>query len=153
MAAHGTVKNIASAWIAKGDREDSIFNKFISYWIAFNAFYSYKTTARRERNCLNEIIADQSFNRTYQTLITQENFQVFQSLILVGSIVNVKNPEESVIITDSSNFNEVINVLYLIRCNLFHGDKGETEARDVQVITAAVPILELVVKALVENHL
>lgn len=153
MADSETVKKIAIEWIEKGDKESSVFNQFISYWISFNAFYSFRTSMSGDRKALNALLADNSMSGTYKSLVIDVYKPLFENLKAVCPVTNVGRPAEQISLTNFSDFSHTINLLYLIRCNLFHGDKGETEVRDLQVIEAATPVLSLIVKALVKNHL
>jgi len=45
-------------------------------------------------------------------------------------------------ITDVHNFGEVLDVIYSIRCNLFHGQKSPDEDRDMKLVMFSYRILE-----------
>ncbi|HKC68417.1 MAG TPA: hypothetical protein VKG26_09310 [Bacteroidia bacterium] len=153
MAAYSTVKSIANNWIIKGNVETNEFNKFICYWISFNCFYNHRTNSSGDRTAINKLINDSNVTMSYNGAITTETQSLLYNLKNVCPVYNLKNPSQGVNITDTSNFAQVVNVIYQIRCNLFHGGKGETDVRDLLVINAATPVLEFVVKTLVEVYL
>ncbi len=43
--------------------------------------------------------------------------------------------------------NEIVNVLYTVRNNLFHGGKRMDDSNDVEVVKMAVPLLLVIVSA------
>lgn len=152
MADYNTVKKITSDWILKGENEPNVFNKFISFWIPFNAFYSFRTSQPNDRNALNALIADSGIASTYASVAAthEDSLKKLQGICPVH---NVGKPGQSLSLANYNNVGETLNLLYLIRCNLFHGDKGESEKRDLEVIQAATPVLEAVVKAFIKGHL
>lgn len=44
------------------------------------------------------------------------------------------------------NFSKIQDVLYSIRCNLFHGGKSPYDQKDIEIINAALPFLNLFLK-------
>ena len=77
-----------------------------------------------------------------------ENEDIFQKLIQVCPIKNNRKSDIKTI-TNIKNFKETVDVLYQIRCNLFHGSKGDTNERDKNVLDASTPVLELIVKQII----
>ncbi|MBU2483431.1 MAG: hypothetical protein KJ760_20285 [Proteobacteria bacterium] len=56
---------------------------------------------------------------------------------------------ESVALNDIGNFKEVVDFIYQIRCNFFHGGKSLQENRDIEIVTYAGKFLEKWIKYLV----
>lgn len=143
MGAYETVKALNTSWISKGDAAKNVFDRFIYYWIAFNAFYSYKTGESRDRMAVTIIGADGYLINLYQAMLQKDNSPLDRLRNLQPAVLN--RNEIRLEITNG-NLDEVLNVLYEVRCNLFHGDKGESIERDQQVIEASTPMLEALVK-------
>ena len=53
-----------------------------------------------------------------------------------------ENPSKPKSLNNADNFAEVFDVVYQVRCNLFHGGKSPDDERDVAFVRASVPILE-----------
>lgn len=52
------------------------------------------------------------------------------------------NQKRKVVITDPQNFDQILDAIYQIRCNFFHGTKNLDEKRDVMLIEYSTRILE-----------
>ncbi|MGB3948425.1 MAG: hypothetical protein WBM13_10600 [Bacteroidia bacterium] len=152
MASYTTVKTIANNWIKKGNSETNEFNKFICYWIAFNCFYNHRTNMNSDRAGINKLKVDRAILATYNSIVGLSTTEL-NALKSICPIWNLKNSSKNCTINNISNFSEVVDVIYQIRCNLFHGGKGETDTRDIQVITNATPVLVIITKILVQTYL
>ncbi len=51
-----------------------------------------------------------------------------------------------------NNLQTVKDVLYLIRCNIFHGQKTPGDERDDEIVQNALPLLSFLVKKLMCDH-
>lgn len=153
MATYNTIKSIATGWIKKGDAETNSFNKFIAYWIAFNCFYSWQTGLDKDTQAIKLISSDTSIRASYKLIVNAKTTPIFKNLQLICPIYNVSRPGISKSISNIYNMKQVVEVLYLIRCNLFHGDKGEDVRRDKRVVNAGFPVLELIVKKMIQAHI
>ena len=152
MAASQTIRGIANSWIRKGDAEANIFNKFICYWIAFNCFYNSWTGKDTDAKAITALTTDQMLTQTFRATINGNTIPLYNRLRAVCPIRKVSDPAKFKTISSISNFSQVTRVLYQVRCNLVHGGKGEEIVRDRDVVKAATPVLELVVKELVRRH-
>jgi len=153
MASSTTIKLITISWITKGDSEENLFNKFICYWISFNCFYNNYTGKTIDREALNDLKNRRKILSTYEVITTvPKNLELLKELQNICPLRSVKNNSIKNI-DDTNSFAQVVDVIYQIRCNLFHGGKEETNERDIQVVTAATPVLELLVKRITSDHI
>lgn len=152
MGAYQTRKAIAKGWIKKGDQQNNVFDMFISYWIAFNCFYHSRTGKERDSHAIAALTKDMTLVGTFKGTINAKTLPFFNTLKDVCPIYKVSDPSKSKNISSVSNFGQVVKAIYQIRCNLVHGDKGEEVARDKKVVKAATPVLEIIVKELVNRH-
>lgn len=53
---------------------------------------------------------------------------------------------------DTNNLKTIYNVLYQIRCNIFHGEKVPGEINDDRIVSYANPILKQIVTYLVKDN-
>ena len=141
-------ENIVKGWIKKGDGETDSFFKFISYWIAFNCWLTTKTNEYCDRDALDKLYKEPSLYGGFSSIVNDgNNKKLFDALVGICPIENNRKRTKRPV-NDYKNFAEVMNVLYEIRCNLFHGSKIDSNERDAQVMRAAVPVLELIVKTI-----
>jgi len=141
-----TVKNIVRTWFKKGALETDPFNKFVCFWISFNAIYMSRYPVDGDKACIKEVKKDTHFASEYKGLLKEHAFQSkIHALIALGTITNEKNGDRYSF--SANDFPALIEVLYQIRNNLFHGGKDISEKRDLDVVSAAHPILsELLTK-------
>jgi hypothetical protein len=140
MATNQTVKKIVNSWIDKGNNEQDVFNKFICYWIPFNAIYMFRYTVKSDRDGIESIKKESYFVAEYKKLLTESDFiNRLNELKLICPVTSEKSGNSYNI--NNNNFSDVIEILYQARCNLFHGSKDFSDKRDIAVITAATPVL------------
>lgn len=145
MSSTENSKKIIGTWIKKGDSESNKFSKFICYWISFNCWLYTKTGECADRKALNKLYKNQSLYQKFTDLV-KENEAVFKDFKNVCPIENNRNSGRIKELKNIYDFKENIDVIYEIRCNLFHGSKVDKDERDVEVIKASTPVLGLIVK-------
>lgn len=58
---------------------------------------------------------------------------------------------ESRSVEDIGNFGQMLDVIYLVRCNLFHGRKSEIDAHDKELVELAYHILSRVFRPIIDE--
>ncbi|OYU82543.1 MAG: hypothetical protein CFE24_15060 [Flavobacterium sp. BFFFF2] len=145
MAAASTTTSIINNWLKKGDKEKDNFNKFLCYWISFNCYYTSITGNPYDKQALDALKLYQPIEEPFKIMI-EKHMIFFQNLLSVCPILDERiNPKPPL------NFNEItisntIDILYRVRCNLFHGNKDINDKRDIEVISVALPVLEMIAK-------
>jgi hypothetical protein len=57
-----------------------------------------------------------------------------------------------IILCEDNNLKTIKNVLYQIRCNIFHGEKIPGDINDDRIVKNAFPLLKYIVQNLIETH-
>ena len=57
-----------------------------------------------------------------------------------------------IILCEQNNLKTVKDVLYQIRCNIFHGEKIPGDLNDDQIVKSAYPLLKFIVNYMIEKH-
>ena len=57
-----------------------------------------------------------------------------------------------IILCEENNLKTIKNVLYQIRCNIFHGEKIPGDINDDRIVKNAIPLLKHIVQNLIETH-
>jgi len=159
----------AEEWIEKSKNEiDDPFNTYADLYIAYNILYNIKAKlddpnislewrdSNRAINILDILDVDYLIN----TL--NSNIEQFVNMVLLfkSEMWNKKNIQvelqRALIMGDNKLIIEyVLKMLYKIRCNLFHGEKGVNEIQRRLLINAII-ILETItvhLKEILENKL
>lgn len=139
------------AWVKKGDVEIDNFSRFICYWIAFNCWLYTNTNEVRDRKALEKLYQNHNLYKNFRKIVKENRF-LLEKLLDVCPVENSRNYRKKTI-KNLEEFREVVDVLYQVRCNLFHGSKLDIDKRDCDVIKVSMPVLELIVKNLVLNEI
>lgn len=157
-----TSKMIITSWYQNAQKpikypNFDYFDRFISLWISFNAFFvaEYHKEACKlsnnndpwERKYLEAIYSQKSYIIIYLDLVSKsklfkENLNIFMELLektsCPGHIADMRrkrnrcrNAQE---FSDINNFEQFILITYRIRCNLFHGNKHPYNDDDIKVV-------------------
>ena len=142
------VRDIIKRWFEKSEEQSNVFDKFISLWISFNAFYANNHLQNKE--CEQLCI----FIDKYERLVSETKIfmnPVFKQLynyintdkIPKGYIQNLRYKTEEKRKNEGSSyarldsFKDFIFVVYQIRCNLFHGGKNTENGQDIKLVSFA----------------
>lgn len=122
----------------RAKNEEDPFYRFMCHWICFNAWLDYKSEKYTDREMLNwlkrqtqdtsDIIA------SYEAMkLTTVGIQNLESLVAMSPIIDSKGRTD-IEISDVNDRDNIIEAIYRIRCNLFHGNKRSSSTRDVKLI-------------------
>lgn len=125
---------IISNWKQKWDNETNNFDKFICYWIAFNAWYwtFLWIKSSRENDYIDWV---KEYLKKYENEFIND---IESAKNLNPKLKNVTRWDIEVIV---SNMETLIDFIYIVRNNLFHWNKMDSNERDKQVLEVATPIL------------
>ena len=119
--------------------EDIIFNEFVKdnqNWYANNV-----------TELFNEIKLALKKNDRYFVI----NMAKSQNYNFKNDIDELAN-KNIIILCEENNLKTIKNVLYQIRCNIFHGEKTPGDINDDKIVRSALPLLKLIVTYLIEIH-
>lgn len=146
MADTSVVMTIMNDWIEKGDTSSSHFDQFICYWIAFNCYYANKTEHDSDRKAIHRLKSSTDVIYLFEEL-SKRNESVLEKLREISPVRDDREGSgKSPCHIKDLSFSEVIDLLYQVRCNLFHGIKNLGTERDNKVVSACAPVLGVLVK-------
>jgi len=141
------IRNIIKSWYERStgrEVEFTIFDKFISLWISFNAWMSYKSGKKRDKMMVNW--AAKELEEFYREIL-KSNSRFKEKVKQLKEYTPIYDSRDSTRfkeISDINNFSEVLFSIYKIRCNLFHGGKKLISSRDERLVGLAYEILSSV---------
>jgi hypothetical protein len=146
---HSRLRKLISDWYRRSQgeniREFDIFDKFASLWISFNAWETYESQEESDRDKIEWAKENPALKQKYSELIANNN--TFKEKVLaLQSLCPIYrnkpyNGSREVRIANLVNFGEVLEAIYVIRCNFFHGEKSPDEPRDIKLTELAFSIL------------
>lgn len=145
-------------WLDRAKRQDKIVDegdKFISLWIAFNGWMKRNFGEEKsDRDLIERVKKFQNIKGVFETLKSGNN-EFFETLeeLSKHSIANMKFIKKSNEIKRyDGTFESLIEAVYQIRCNLFHGRKNPVEDnKDYKLVCLAYDILLLLFEKYIED--
>jgi len=153
---------IAKRWLGKAGKYtdesnvEQMMDRFFSLYVAYNAIYEKdKKDRNRAVNFISKYLTDNKLtciidsSKEYQQIIEKIKDNTFH---IYGEASSKNHEKDSVIISqieNGGNTNQsVLNLIYGIRCNMFHGEK-QIIAEQLDLLIPANKILEKLVNELI----
>lgn len=150
------IKTLIEVWWKKGTDETDKFSRFVFFWICFNAWLDYRSYGDRDRDMIEWLKGSKSdssdLKQRYHMLQSAKKLQPYlQSLVPLPPVYDPRKPDKKIRIKDENDFPNIVEAIYQIRCNLFHGRKEAHEPRDQKLVQIAGEILLFWVGSLINN--
>ena len=123
--------------------EDMIYHQFA------NSYFNKINVDEEVFQCLKESLKKIGDDRFY--VINMARIKAYNKYKKEKDI-NTMADIGILILCETNNLKTIKNVLYQIRCNIFHGAKTPGHGSDDQIVKAANPILEQLIKYLVNEQ-
>jgi len=156
------IKNLVRTWRGKSHNEGDQFASFVFIWFCFNAWLEFLAShdADNDRKMLEELkstsanmssllgayntahASDEFFRRSLQGLINKSKEE---------TIKDVRGQRQPISISDENDFANIVEAIYRIRCNLFHGGKDANDTRDQVLVKDAAMILRQWIGKLIDS--
>jgi len=144
------LKGIVVKWFDRSEKRKawpSIFDRFIFLWIAFDAWGSNESHLINE-NMINWVKT--SPMKDVFKKIRKEIDPYLKQLSVKGEIPNHIS-DNTIRLHDPHDFHKLIEVIYQIRNNLFHGHKLPDDKDDEEFVTLAYNILSPLLQPFVDE--
>lgn len=137
------------AWKLRAGCQEDRFVQFFILYMCLDAWISSQTRVDSDRKKINWLKKDENRLRIYWEQIGFDKPSLADALDdmldirLVDNmspIFRIRHPNAT--LTRKSDFKELIEFIYLVRCNLFHGDKNPWHFRDQRLVDDGAVILE-----------
>lgn len=126
-----------SWWHLRAKRETKDYwIRFVLYYLIFDAFISNESGSGNDKTKLrwfydNNNSLKGSFKACWNTKLLPQA----RALKSICPVYDMRpGSTKSVTINDETNIEEIFNVIYQIRCNLFHGSKDVMNSRDSNLV-------------------
>lgn len=140
--------NLVKGWFARSRRESDPISKFVFLWFCFNAVMAFESQEDSDREMLNWLKSEPSDSRlirAYEKAFAPHDGlfrRNIAALVLLTPIKDPRGKRTDVEIDGEDDFGNLVEGIYRVRCNLFHGAKGATDTRDRKLVTTSQRILE-----------
>ena len=154
-------EEIAQSWLKKAEdagRDD--FDRFISLFVAFNALYGrYHGLKMSEIDAIKQFATANPLREPeLRRILDLESAYFFSHRVIKNSRNGKDTSDLSEVLSNanashSDRFQSMLLILYVVRCNLFHGRKVYTDESDECVMRHAASALEAIVKAFLKQYM
>lgn len=156
-------------WISKGKKEADVFDRYVSYFIAFNIMYNLY--AKELRHSVDFTTGDKQRALEVSNLISnpspviaklKKSLEAYLPLIPMfreefwdkkETIPIAKNLKEAY---EAGNDHDILRFLlmwlYKVRCNLVHGEKEYNQADQVKILRGGNKLLAEILASLVTEY-
>jgi len=136
---------------AKNERDP--FFRFLCHWICFNAWLDYQSGERTDRQMLEwlkvQSLGSSDLIVSYEVMKNSTDGARNLQYLVASCPIRDSKGRPDINIASSDDRNNVIEAIYRIRCNLFHGEKQVSNVRDVELVGYANRIMTKWIDALI----
>lgn len=140
-------KDLIKSWYrSKALNEQEPFFKFLCLWICLNAWLSHQSQEISDRRMINWLKSQDK--STCDILVgyeamreTTQGSGAIKILVQYSPIADSSGRREAIEIKNLDDRDNIIEAIYRIRCNLFHGGKSSTNTKDRELVQCANVIL------------
>jgi hypothetical protein len=132
-------------------REFTIFDQFMSLWLAFNAWGTYESKKDKDFQMLSWVKTSTDLPNIHSRLMKgDEDYLQGVTCLSHYRVLDMRPGHQGQCksISSTNSLNELLDVIYQIRCNLFHGQKSEIDPHDRELVDLAFHILSKIFKPL-----
>jgi len=144
------VAQLFKHWYNRGCQESSGADgvRFFYFYLCLNIVMASESGEEIDAKMIKWIkVNPNSVRAAFNQLLKAKNQMFLTALQGLQELTNQKPLESNlpskapIIIQDHCRFDEIIDVVYRIRCNLFHGTKNPDQKRDMMLLHYSTDIL------------
>ncbi|MGD9130138.1 MAG: hypothetical protein PVH73_01025 [Candidatus Bathyarchaeota archaeon] len=135
-------------------RKFTMFDQFISLWLSFNAWGTYKSREDQDYQMLRWIKTNTGLPEIHNRLMNDDaEYQQRVRRLSEYTVLDMRpgHQDESKSIENTNSFDELLDIIYQIRCNLFHGQKSEIDPNDRELVDLAFHILSKIFRPVINE--
>lgn len=139
------LKDLVSNWCRKMRAERDQFSKFIFGYFCLNAIMSYYSQEEYDFRMIAWLKCNLNvLKTTFHHICSEKEYFLpqLETLYNLSPIKDNRGKNPDVVIKSATDFDSILDAIYRIRCNLFHGTKNPNIERDKQLVILGGRILE-----------
>ena len=133
-------------WNDRASKERDPVSKFVFLWFCFNATIAFESNEDYDSEMIKWLKTRPTHSlllRSYESASGSSFFlNTLQTFADLSPIEDPRGGRKAVRINGDADFAGVLDGLYRVRCNLFHGSKRANDARDTKLVKTSARILE-----------
>jgi hypothetical protein len=142
------IRDIVTGWHSRAQLEDDDISRFVFLWFCISAWLAYESGKDIDRNMIEWLIdrhtTPPQLRVAFDKAMLSDSFPSHvQALVVQSPITGTGRRHRPPARAESrDDFAGVVECLYRIRCNLFHGGKSVANPRDQQLVQSSAQILD-----------
>ena len=131
-------RQLISWWKIQSSKQDDPFIEFFVMYMCLDAWMTAGSLSDSDAKKLKWLKESDNPLREYWK-DTPKKTDYLQGLMKIGEVEDMRpnHRGEYRLLSDVDDFDQVIEFIYQIRCNLFHGGKSPVNANDRRLVTLA----------------
>ncbi len=116
-------------------------DSLIYVWIPFEAFTTSKFNLRSADKRVEKF--KEEYKDWFRSKTFSSTFNESMNELIKYEVKDMRpvNPDPPITITDRTKLEEIVDVVYRVRCNLFHGGKSSTEQKDIELMQFSFKVI------------
>jgi hypothetical protein len=141
------VRNLVKGWHQRSRIEGDLTTKFVFLWFCFNAWLAFESNEDTDREMINWLkdprAAGSQLRSSFKLAAGSTVFSGHLKALAGYSPISSTGRRQRVVqIGSAEDFPDVVEGIYQVRCNLFHGGKEPGNPRDDKLVRVCALILE-----------
>ena len=140
------IRNIVKSWYARARRERDAVSTFVFLWFCFNAWLGFESQEDTDRAMINWLKKATPKSVLVAAFGSARGSTVFASnlaaLAKLSPITSTGRRYKEVRIASANDYPNLVEGIYQVRCNLFHGGKRANDVRGAKLLKVCAAILE-----------
>lgn len=135
-------------WIKRAERKDVMVDnadRFMALWVAFNGWLKKKYgESRTDKMLIHKAKENEELKSIFETNKTgNDEYKIYLTRLEQYSVRDMRKPDDENRNKEyNGSYESLIEVIYQIRCNLFHGRKNvDEDEKDYELIEMAYHLL------------
>lgn len=141
-----SIRNLVKGWYQKARGERDRVSRFVFFWVCFNAWMAFESGRETDRGMVNWLKSARksdlraAFDQAVGSSVFHRDLSALAGLSPISSSTPGRWPD--VTVRSAGDFSGIVEGIYRVRCNLFHGGKRADDARDQKLVRVCAQILE-----------
>lgn len=137
------IKGLVKGWYVRARRERDPVSQFVFLWFCFNGWLAYESGRDADRAMINWLKSSSRGTELRSAYVTARGSTVFRgylkTLASMSPITSPGRPDAK--IASADDFRGIVEGIYRVRCNLFHGAKSPNDIRDQKLVKLCAALL------------
>lgn len=136
-------RKLIKAWVARARLENDAYVRFFILYMCVDAWMTASTSKDSDQQKLKWLKTSDNVLKKYWNNTPHKNVPLngIKAMGQIEYLLPSKRGQHEQL-NDIEDFSQVVDILYQIRCNLFHGGKSPNNRRDSRLVWLSANVLQ-----------